>query len=357
MAAKSLLVALADLRRLENKIFVTENLLTRAFVHLLSNDVDIFQGYLKKLGIRYDPMLTVCDQVAIGKHIPDMQISGPGLFALQENKIDSPEGYGQRPHYLDILSKSQAKHKLFVYVEPRKTKVARTSAHWKGIRQKLLTWDEIADLVDSSPRVAGKQRWLREELLDFLKEKKMTSPPPLNMRKLIPAWRVLDQQEGSLQRIFEEAKKELDAKLNKNRGESPKYKVTVGDDERSLSIKKIMRGKLKKPMQDGWVWVWCGIYQHERTLYLTLEIGWIRNSYGPRISRFRKAARKKQFEHGEYVHEGYVCECYEVSETLQKVVGNSPSFRNQLRGVLRWISSQAVKLPSLLRSLERDLRK
>ncbi|MGH7206320.1 MAG: hypothetical protein ACREI2_08955 [Nitrospiraceae bacterium] len=84
MAGKSFLVALANLRRLESKVFVTENLLTRAFVYLLDNDRAVFKFYLNKLGVPYSPGLSVRDQDTFGENTPDMQISGrnPDVFVL-----------------------------------------------------------------------------------------------------------------------------------------------------------------------------------------------------------------------------------------------------------------------------------
>lgn len=216
-----------------------------------------------------------------------------------------------------------AKHKLFVYVEPRKTKGAIPTKNGQGVHQKFLTWDEIAEVVESAPPTRGRQKWLREELLDFMKERKMISPPPLNVSKLTLARQILEHQEETLERIFEEAKKVFHEKLNK--GGNQRYKVTLGDDQ-SLRIKKTARGKLKKPMQDDNIWVWCGIYPDEGILYLSLEIGWLKNSYGSRISQFRKTAKKKNFDQFEYEHERYLCECYEISEKLGKVVGKWVQF-------------------------------
>lgn len=346
-------MALANLRRLDRNVLVTEDLLTRAFVHLLNNDPPVLKSYARRLRIPFSVGLTARDQDALGRNRPDMQITSivPDVFVLQENKIESPEGLHQRRRYVNDLKRSKAKHRLLVYVEPRtirKIAIQRKAA--KGIRQDFLTWEQIASLVASAPHRKGKQRWMRAEFLEFLKERKLVYPSPLNVRKLTSGLLLLEQEKETLERIFVEAKTGLGKILPRKQ-----FRVSIGDDERSLSIKKIARGRLKKPMSDGYIWVSCGVYPFEKTSYLSMEIGWVKKSYSTRIKTFRKKAEASGFYPSEYEHERYICECYETYDQFERIVGRISRYENQCANVSRWITAKTKILLKLLQYIEKDL--
>lgn len=243
MKDESLLVALANLRQLDKKVFVTENLLTRAFVVLLRNDDTVLKTYLSHLRIHYSNDFTIQDQlVDQDGSIPDMQITSKTrrVFVLQENKIDSPEGPKQRKNYLKILRDSRAKHKLLVYAAPRNNKKPILDS----VPQKFITWDEIYVLVQKSPRPTGRQRWLRLEFLKFLEDRNMASPHPIDMRTLAKAWINFDDAKTPLKRIFYEVKNELEQFLNGTG--STGYKIRLDEEDYSLSIKKVRRSPPQK---------------------------------------------------------------------------------------------------------------
>ena len=352
MKEESLLVAMADLRRLDKKIFITENLLTRAFVVLLRNDDKVLRSYLRYLGLPYSPDLTIQDQVVDGDgRIPDIQIASASssVFVLQENKIDSPEGPNQRRDYLRTLRNNPAKHRLLVYVAPRNKKRPIQDS----IRQRFITWDEIYFRVQKAPCSTGRQRWLRQEFLSLLEDRNMASPHPINMRRLAKAWIDFNHAKTPLKRIFYEVKNELDQILN-GPG-STGYKIRLDEEDYSLSIKKEGRGPLIKAMQDEVVWVWIGISSYQTKLYLSLEIGFVEDTYGDRTRHFRKKALKCNFIATNYTHDKYDCEGYEKYRDLAVLLKDKQDFRKQLAAVLKWVSRTAQDISPLLKALEKDL--
>jgi hypothetical protein len=191
---------------------------------------------------------------------------------------------------------------------------------------------------------------MRTEFLEFLKERKLVYPSPLNVRKLTSGLLVLEQQKETLERVFTEAKSELGKILPRKQ-----FRVSIGDDERSLSIKKIARGKLKKPMSDGYIWVWCGVYPFEKTSYLSMEIGWVKKSYSTRIKTFRKKAEASGFYPSEYEHERYLCEGYETYDQFERIAGKISRYENQSANIGKWITAKTKILLRLIQYIEKDL--
>jgi hypothetical protein len=353
MNNESLLVALADLRRLDKKVFLTENLLTRAFTFLLRNDNKALRSYLKYIGIPYGRDCTVKDRpVDRNGKIPDMEIasSARSIFVLQENKIDSPEAPNQRKEYLKILNNHPAKHRLLLYVAPR---INKRTIHYP-VPQKFLTWDEIHCLIKSAPMPSPREAWLREEFLKLLEDRNMASPNPIHVRRLTKAWVDFDLARTPLKRMFFEIKNCLEQELNKSRTDD--YRIRLDERDYSLAIRKTKRGPLKKPMQDENVWVWLGIFPDDSLLYICLEIGFLRSTYGDRLRNFRKKSQECNFTLTNYRLEKYDCEGHEKYRELTSLLNEKHDFRKQLNAVLKWVSNTIKDIPRLIKAIEKDLR-
>jgi PD-(D/E)XK nuclease superfamily len=147
---QSLLVTLGSLRRLDKKLFITENFLTAAFAFLLQNDRKFLRDYLDRLGFRLSKLPDVQTQETYAEssdNIPDMVLSDRQTYIIQENKIDARLGSNQLRRYARLVKDSRKKNKGLVYLRRKHAAQWANNHSVNGIRVRTLTWDAVASLL------------------------------------------------------------------------------------------------------------------------------------------------------------------------------------------------------------------
>lgn len=204
-----------------------------------------------------------------------MVLSDQRTFIVQENKIDAPLGSGQLSHYATLIKESGKKNKGLIYVRRKLSPEWKDKRRLDGVPFRHITWDEVAFLLNSgTPRVAGKKRWLREELFKFLEVHKMTNPSAIDPSKLRRAWKDFKPQQDALTKMIAELHRLIEQTIN---GKNYRLRVSRPGEDPGISIFK-KRGKLQHVMEIQELWAWCGVYIWGEEIYAGMDIAWGENT-------------------------------------------------------------------------------
>ena len=322
MAEESILSKLVSLRE--------EDFLTAVFACLLDRDRKFRIDYLRALGVKNIHGLKVAIQRSYGENNedrPDLEMRGHNTLIFQENKIQSTEERNQLKRYASRLKKAPEKNKRLVYMSKYLAE-PRLREEKYGVPVKFMRWDEVGRILSAKISAHDRNKWLRTELLSFLKEREMIQPPALNLTKLNHHWRVFEPQRKSLGRMIEETEARIEDDLG-----SSGYRCRVREEGLALYVSRT-KGKLARLMGSQYIWIVSGVefIDDDESFYAYSGIGWVR-SYSERISsQARRLLESKSFKRDDGQYDGYY-----VEKDLRRIIGKSKDFQAQCEAFSKWI--------------------
>jgi len=224
-----------------------------------------------------------------------------------------------------------------------------TAVEYKDII--CVQWNLVARLLKESlsrlNSADNRSRWLREEIYNFLEESDMAPPNPINPKVIDRLWPSFEPQRQTLIRINKDAVRRLKTSLTVKG-------FSCNEDSQSdkLGLYVIARsGKLKRPMDKEWVWVWGGISTHDGAAYVDVGIGWDQDRTETIPERVRKLLKTNGF--AKYDETGGPA--YWKSKPLKGLVGTAKIYEAQSKKVSDWMAHQIDFTLKALAAMKRKL--